>query len=191
AKELELQNKNIDVIWNGYTITGSRDKQVEFTKPYLTNEQMLVVRSDSDIRTKADLSDRIVGTQLDSAAESLINADADFSASLKEVRAYDDYQEALIDLKSSDRIDAVAVDIVLINYVMQQEPGVYRVLSESLGEEYFGIGCRKGSVALREAIDGALDAMQEDGTAEEISGKWFGVNIVVRDVPKLTRADLS
>jgi polar amino acid transport system substrate-binding protein len=191
TKELELENKNIDVIWNGYTITAERDRQVEFTKPYLRNEQMLVVRVDSGIQSKEDLAGKVVGVQMDSAAEALVTEDTAFNDSLQELRAYDNYQQALIDLKSSDRIDAVGVDIILINYVMVQEPGVYRVLSDSLGEEYFGIGCRKGSISLREAIDEALDAMQKDGTTDEITAKWFGDNIVVRDVPKLTQADLQ
>ncbi|MDR1028491.1 MAG: transporter substrate-binding domain-containing protein, partial [Clostridiales Family XIII bacterium] len=64
-------------------------------------------------------------------------------------------------------------------------------LDESLGEEYFGIGCRKGSVARRAAIDDALDAMQKDGTTDGICDKWFDANIVIRDVAKLTQADLG
>ncbi|MDR1953044.1 MAG: amino acid ABC transporter substrate-binding protein [Clostridiales Family XIII bacterium] len=191
SKELELQNKNIDVIWNGYTIDADRNEQVEFTKPYLNNEQLLVVKADSAVQGKADLADKVVGVQIDSAAEKLVNGDAAFSGSLKEVRTYDDYQQALIDLKSSDRIDAVAVDKILINYVMLQEPGTYRVLSEALGDEYYGIGCRKGSISLREAIDEALDEMQKDGTTDTICAKWFDSNIVVRDVPKLIPSDFE
>jgi polar amino acid transport system substrate-binding protein len=191
AKEMELQNKSIDVIWNGYSIDADRNKMVEFTKPYLNNEQMLVVKADSDIQSKADLTGKIVGAQLESAAEKLLNDDAELGGALAELRTYDTYQQALIDLKSSDRIDAVAVDKILINYVMAQDPGTYRLLDESLGEEYFGIGCRKDSAAFRTALDEALDAMQQDGTTDAICEKWFDSNIVIRDVPKLTQEELE
>jgi polar amino acid transport system substrate-binding protein len=74
---------------------------------------------------------------------------------------------------------------------MAQNPGKYRVLDESLSDEYYGIGCAKGAVSLREAIDKALDELYEDGSIEELSTKWFGENIVIRDVDQLTAADFE
>ena len=38
-KETELNSGNIDLIWNGYTITEERKQKVSFTKPYLKNRQ--------------------------------------------------------------------------------------------------------------------------------------------------------
>jgi polar amino acid transport system substrate-binding protein len=190
TKEMELTNGNIDVIWNGYSITAARDLEVEFTKPYLNNEQLYVVRADSDIQSVADLAEKVLGCQIDSAAQSAIEADAELSASIAELTKYDQYQDALYDLKISDRVAAVAVDKVLINYEMSMAPGVYRVLDDILSIEYYGIGCRKGEAALREAIDQALDDMQTDGTTDAICETWFGENIVIRDVEKLTQAEL-
>jgi len=189
AKEMELESGNIDVIWNGYTITQDRIEKVQFTKPYLNNEQYLVVKADSDIKTMGDLAGKVVGVQTESAAEELVVADAGFNDSLKELRTYDDYQLALNDLQSSDRIDAVAVDKILIEYVMQQTPGTFKVLDESLGTEYFGIGCRKGSVAFADAIDKALDDLKNDGGTASICANWFSEDIVIRDIQRLTIAD--
>lgn len=180
TKELELTSGNIDVIWNGYTITGERAEKVTFAGPYLQNSQLLVVRADSDVKNKTDLTGRTLGVQSDSAAESLVEADDAFKSSLKEVRSYDTYQQALLDLETSDRIDAVGVDKILIEYVMQQKPGVFKILSDALGDEYFGIGCRPDAFALRDAIDKALDELYEDGTIDEICAKWFTENIVIR-----------
>lgn len=193
AKELELTNGNIDAIWNGYTINADRNKQVEFSKPYLENTQRLVVKADSAVNSKADLAGKIVGTQVDSAAEEVIKADAGFLSSLKEeLRIYNTYQEAMLDLKSGGRIDAVGGDQILIDYVMAQDPGTFRMLDDVLDSEYYGIGLRKGSVALREAIDKAIDELVADGTAAEISKKWFGADDrIVRDVAKLTDAELA
>ncbi|MEL7656040.1 MAG: transporter substrate-binding domain-containing protein, partial [Bacillota bacterium] len=119
-----------------------------------------------------------------------LNADADFVGTLAEVPEYDDYMMALLDLGST-RLDAIAIDKIYIGYTMAQEPGKYRVLDESLADEYYGIGCAKGAVALREAIDKALDELYEDGSIEELSIKWFGENIVIRDVDQLTADDFE
>ncbi|MGI6727629.1 MAG: amino acid ABC transporter substrate-binding protein [Anaerovoracaceae bacterium] len=191
TKEMELNSGNIDVIWNGFTITAERNLAVEYTKPYLNNAIMLAVSANSDIQTKADLAGKTVGYQVQSSADDAIKADSEFFSSLTEAREFDTYQDALMDLDVSNRIDAVAVDKILIGYVISQEPGKYKVLEEGLGEEYYGIGCPKGAVALREAIDNALDELMEDGTIDKISTEWFGSNIVIRDVDKLTQEELE
>ncbi len=54
-KETELNSGNIDVIWNGYTITAERQEKVAFTKPYLENRQIIVTLADSPINSKKDL----------------------------------------------------------------------------------------------------------------------------------------
>lgn len=190
SKEMELSSGNIDVIWNGYTINKERNEQVEFTKPYLNNEQVLVVLEDSDIQAKAELEGKAVGAQSQSSGLDALYADEEFSSALSQIPEYDDYLYALLDLETG-RIDAVAVDKVLIGYSIQQQPGKYRILDEGLSDEYYGIGSAKGSVALRQAIDTAIDELWEDGSIEELSTKWFGENIVIRDVEKLTADDFE
>ncbi len=190
AKEMELNSGNIDVIWNGYTITAARIGQVEFTKPYLNNEQVLVVANDSPYQTKADLTGKIVGAQVESAGLDALKADTELAGNLADIPEYDDYLIALLDL-GTDRLDAVAIDKILIGYTMSQQPDKYRILDESLADEYYGIGCAEGAAALSEAIDIALDELFEDGSIEALSIEWFGENIVIRDVDRLTAADFE
>ena len=188
AKEMELNSGNIDVIWNGYTITAARIEQVEFTKPYLNNEQVLVVAKDATYQTKADLKGKIVGAQVESAGLEALKSDPELADSVASIPEYDDYLMALLDLGSS-RLDAIAIDKILIGYTISKEPDKYRVLDESLADEYYGIGCAKGAAALREAIDKALDELYADGSIEELSTKWFDENVVIRDVDQLTADD--
>lgn len=190
SKELELKSGKIDVIWNGYTITADRVKEVEFTKPYLQNQQVLVVAQDSPYKTKADLEGKIVGAQVESSGLEALQADSELSATVADIPEYDDYLMALLDLGTS-RLDAVAVDKVVADYTMTKDPGKYRVLDGSLSDEYYGIGCAKGAVALREAIDKALDELYEDGSIDKLSNEWFGENIVIRDVDRLTADDFK
>lgn len=190
AKEMELNGGNIDVIWNGYTITAERIEKVEFTKPYLNNQQLLVVAGDSPYKVKTELEGKIVGAQAMTSGLDALHADPVLSTGAAEITEYDDYLMALLDLGTT-RLDGAAVDKVLIGYIMAKDPGKYKVIDKPLSDEYYGIGCPKGAVALREAVDNALDELYEDGSIEELSTKWFGENIVVRDVDRLTVDDFE
>lgn len=190
TKEMELESRKIDVIWNGYTINAERNKKVEYTKPYLNNQQVIVVKRGSKIKKASDLKGKVVGVQTESGAESVINEDEELKSSLKELRQYENYEQAMLDLKSANRIDAVAGDLIFIQEVLKKNPGVFKVTNIVLDDEYYGIGFRKGAIKLREEVDKALDELYKDGTIAKISKKWFGKNIVIRDVPKLTDEEL-
>lgn len=79
VKEIELDSKNIDCIWNGYTITDKRKNMVLFSDPYLTNRQIIIVKIDSTISTKSDLTGvKNIGIQNGSTAVDAIEADTLF-----------------------------------------------------------------------------------------------------------------
>ena len=86
---------------------------------------------------------------------------------------------ALNDLKIG-RIDAVIIDEVVIDYYMTKEPGTFKALEDGLASEQYGIGVKKGNEALLEKLQKVLDEMNKDGTATEISKKWFGVDKVLK-----------
>lgn len=60
-KETELQNQTIDLIWNGYTKTSERAEKVQFTQPYMTNDQVLVSLKRKNIATASDMQGKILG----------------------------------------------------------------------------------------------------------------------------------
>ena len=55
SKIMDLNSGNIDLIWNGLTITPDRAKETEISKAYLSNNQIIIVNVNSPIKTKADL----------------------------------------------------------------------------------------------------------------------------------------
>ncbi len=179
ANILSLNNKDIDVIWNGLTITEQRQKEIEFSDPYLANRQIIVTQAGSDITTKADLAGKIVGVQLGSSAEEALNADTETAETLKEIMKYGNYTEALLDLKAG-RVDAVVMDEVVGKYYISKKPGEYAIAEEDFGYEEYGIGFRKGDIAFRDEVNRILDEIIADGTAAEISKKWFGEDIVLK-----------
>lgn len=63
----------------------------------------------------------------------------------------------------------------------EKKAAKYVVLEEDLGAEQYGIGFRKGDVALGLEVQKQLDAMIQDGKAAEISKKWFGEDILLKD----------
>lgn len=177
SKEVELNSKKIDMIWNGLTITEERKKNILFTNPYMANRQIIVVLPDSPIKTKADLAGKVVGTQEGSSSVDAINAEPEVASTFKELRTYADYVAALNELKIG-RVDAVVADEVVSRYYMSKKPGEYAVIEDNFGEEEYGVGLRKDDTELLAKLQGALDAMKAEGKSAEISKKWFGEDIV-------------
>ncbi len=179
AKEQELQTGNIDCIWNGFTITKERLAAMTFSDPYVNNAQVAVVRIDSDYETLADLKGKTIGVQAGSSAEDAVEDTEGFRESIKEVVEFKDNLTALMDLEIGG-VDAVIMDLLVANdNIARSGKGIFRILDEGLSNEEYGIGFRKGDVALRDAVQNALNEMAADGTLAEIAVKWFGADITV------------
>ncbi len=176
AKEQELTTKNIDCIWNGFSVNEEREKNMTLSKPYMDNNMVLVVRADSNIKTLADMKDKKLALQAGSTALDALNSKAEFKASLKEVAQLDDNLQALLNLDTKS-VDAVLMDSIFANYYIAKNNKAFVVLSESLSTEEYAVGFRKGDVALKNAVDKALKELAKDGTIAQISTKWFGKDI--------------
>ena len=178
-KEQELNQGNIDLIWNGYSVTEERKQEVLFTNPYLDNKQVVVVMADSGIESLEDLAGKVVAAQEDSSAVEAIDSHPDLAATFGDRPEFATNDMAIMDMEAG-RSDAVVADSVLLDYVIshKEDPSQYRILEEDLGSEEFAVGVRKEDTALAEAINEAFAELKEDGTAAELSIKWFGEDIV-------------
>ena len=116
AKEMELANKSIDCIWNGFSVNDERIAALTLSKPYLANAQIIMVPEGSDIKTKADLVGKTVGLQSGSSAYEAVMADS-IASSIGKVEEYADNLSAFMDLKAG-RIDAFVVDRVVGEYML-------------------------------------------------------------------------
>lgn len=177
AKESELNSKRVDMLWNGLTITPQRQQQLLLSKPYMDNHQIIVVRPDGGINTKADLAGKIVGVQDGSSAVDAVEAEPNVAKSFKELKKYADNVTALMDV-SAKRVDALVVDEVVGRYYVSKKPNEYKVLSDNFGTEQYAVAFRKNDQALEQKIQSALDSMKFDGTSAKIATKWFGKDIV-------------
>jgi polar amino acid transport system substrate-binding protein len=175
AKVLELDAGNIDMIWNGLTITEPRRLEMLFSDAYIANRQIVMTKANSTIDTIAELADRKVGVQLGSASESVVKDNPIFP-SLNELVTYDTFNLALTDLNAGT-IDAVVLDEIYGRYVISQTPDTYRVLSEDFGDEEYGIGFRLSNTTIRDIVNDTLFDLIESGEALSISTKWFAEDI--------------
>ena len=174
-----LNKGDIDVVWNGMTITEEKKGTIEFSKPYLHNRQIVMVPADSAITTIEMLKGTIVGLQSGSTSERALNRKPDIANNLKDLRKFTDNTVALMALATKS-IDAVVVDEIVGRWSIAKKPGVYRVLDEDMGTELYGVGIRKTDLTFKEAFDNALDEVKKDGTGAAVSKKWFGEDILVK-----------
>lgn len=181
AKEQELQTKNIDCIWNGFSVTEERLAQLTMSIPYMENSIALIVANGSGIEDKADMAGKRLAVQGGSSAEEALNSDAnkEFRESLGEVNgSFKDYVTALMDLETGNS-DAVLMDSVSANYMINEAGKDFVVLGDNLVAEEYAIGFRKGEKALADAINEALRELKTDGTVEKIASEWFGSDITI------------
>ena len=184
-KAAELNNGNVDCLWNGFSKTGEREKQFSLSIPYMKNNQIILVKSGSSYKGLDSLAGKTIGVQSDSSAETALNdaANASFRNSLKEIVKIDDYSKAVMEMQNGT-IDAISIDEVVARYYLTSNPGAYAVLQDasgsdvSLAVEDYVVGFRKNDAALKDKIEGALRDMAKDGAAAKISQKWFGKDVI-------------
>lgn len=178
SKVMELNGNNIDAIWNGLTITADREKEILFSQPYFNNRIVILTLSDKTTNAIAELASLKIGVEMASSGQSALEGNAVFSA-IGEMVKFTAISEAVLDLRAGN-IDAIVADEIFARYAISKDPVAFRVAAEVFNSENYGIGFRMDDVALRDKIDEIIDEMIEDGTAAEISTKWFGENLLTR-----------
>lgn len=179
SKESEISSGRIDVIWNGLTVTDERKKVLDFTDPYLNNKQIFVVLNDSPYKSSKDLAGKNVVSQEGSTGETAVLKQKDLKDSFGGWKVYPDFTSCFMDLESG-RADAIVGDSVLINYYMQKKPGQFRVLPETVANEQFAVGVKKGNEAVLSLINEGFKKVEASGEAKKISEKWFGTDLSVK-----------
>ncbi|MDN6161293.1 MAG: transporter substrate-binding domain-containing protein, partial [Atopostipes sp.] len=158
SKQFELDNKNIDAIWNGFTITPAREKEVTFTEPYFNNHIVIMSLKGNSYESLEDLENKKVGVELQSSGQIAIEERKDINTSLEEMMKYSSVSEALMALKTGG-VDVIVVDENFARYVASEDSNQYEISEARFNPENYGIGLRKGSNKLAEKIDEIIDEM--------------------------------
>ncbi|HKJ35416.1 MAG TPA: transporter substrate-binding domain-containing protein [Solirubrobacterales bacterium] len=153
------------------TIKPARENRVDFSDPYFLASQALLVRSDGDVQSAADLSGKIVAAQDGTTGETYANDNTD----AKEVRGFPEIDDAYNALEVG-QVDAVINDLPSAQDAADNKDGL-EVVETFETDELYGIIIPEESDALREAVNGALVEIKEDGTLNDLYQEWFKVDV--------------
>ena len=167
AALLAAQNGKSDMVMAGVTVTDERLKVMDFSDTYAEGIQSIIVPEDSDIASADDLAGKIIGTQRGTTG--YIYCTDDFGED--SVVAYDDGLTAVQALNNG-QVDAVVIDNAPAKEFVAANPGL-KILDAAYAQEDYAIGVAKGNTALLDAINGALEELQADGTLQSIVDKYI------------------
>ena len=144
----------------------------------MINDQVVVVKNDSEIKSLADLAGKTVAVQKDSSGLAAINDNADLKNSFGQLIEMESYLNALMELEMGS-IDAIVMDEIVARYEIQTSGKPFKVLDEAVASEEYGVGFLLGNEELRDQVQKTLEDMAADGTMAKISEKWFGTDVTI------------
>jgi lysine-arginine-ornithine-binding protein len=179
--------KKFDALMTSMAITEKRKESVNFTRPYAPIVIRLVAAKtfpDRAIDTVATLVNRlegkVIGCQRGSTQEAMLKAHFPKST----IRTYARIDEIIADLKAG-RIDVASLNGAnwqrqLVGELAEKYdylgPKLSGDIFKELGEGY-GIALRKDDVELQTQLNGAIESIFADGTADKLAEKWLGFNL--------------
>ena len=175
SKDMELNSGSIDCIWNGFTMTG-REDDYTWSKPYVDNSIVVVVKEGSGIEKKEDLAGKVVAVQADSSGLAALTDEEDneenlkLAASFSDLQQVADYNTAFMNLEAG-AVDAIVVDIGVADYQLESRTG-FVMLDDKIRTEQYAVGFKLGNEELRDQVQSTLDEMLKDGTFDDIAKKW-------------------
>ena len=169
-KANELKTKNIDVVWNGMTLTDDVKALMDCSNAYCKNAQVVVMNKDAvaNYATAESMKELRFAVEQGSAGAEMAEANG------FEVTTVDKQAKALMEV-ASGTCDAAIIDLLMAG-AMIGEGTSYADLAFSieLNSEEYGVGFRQGS-DLVEKLNAFLAEAYEDGTTEQLA-KTYGIS---------------
>jgi len=171
-----VRDGQFEVGMDGITINDERKEQIDFSEPYLTSEQLMLVRAGEDRFTDAESfaanADNLIGAQAGTtnfyvAVYNVLDGDE----ANPRIKLFDTFGTSVAALQAGD-VDTVLMDQTSANGYIGANPGAFKVIGEALGSEDFGFILTPGS-DLTGPINAALADIKADGTMEALQQKWF------------------
>lgn len=174
SKEVELNSKTIDCIWNGLTITDERKENMTLSVPYMENKQVMVSKADnaSKFSSADSLSGKTVVAEKKSAGEEVAQGNEFFKKA--DYVSVDSQAKALLEVKSG------TADVAVIDYVMSigslgegtDYSDLKVVEGNDFAKEQYGVALRKNSSKTEQKLNDAIQAVADDGDLEKIAEKY-------------------
>ncbi|MBA1392976.1 glutamate ABC transporter substrate-binding protein [Bombilactobacillus bombi] len=163
-----LKNGNVDAVVATMTITPERQKVLDFSKSYFDAGQSLLVPNNSSIKDAYHLNGHtVIGVVGANSVQNIKKASP--KAKVIELQ---DYAQAMNALKSGQG-EALTTDNGILYGLAVQNPG-YKVVGGTFTKEPYGIAVNKNQKDFIEAVNKAIDQMQQNGEYNQLIKKWFG-----------------
>ena len=171
-----VESGRYDIMVNGVGYTEERAQAYDFSEPYCYNKTALIVRSDNDeISSLEDLEGKTTCNSANSTYQFIAE---EYGATALDVETLDGTLEMV--LAGPERADATLnAEASFLDYMKEHPDAELKIVDYYSELENVCIIMQKGesSDSLREAINGAIDKLREDGTLTELSNKYFGGDI--------------
>ena len=162
-----LQNGQIDAAIAGMTITDERKESVDFSNPYYTATQVMIVKEDSDIKSAADMKDKKIVVIQGYTGETCVK-DLGY-----EYEAFKKGTEAVLELVNG-KCDVVVIDSATAEKFVGDNEGLKIVEDTTAFEaEEYAIAVKKGNTELLNQINASIQKMLDNGTVSELSAKYL------------------
>ena len=167
---LALDNGQVDAVIAGMTVTDERKESYDFSTPYYTATQVMIVKEDSDIKTAADMKDKKIVVIQGYTGETCVK-DMGYS-----YEAFKKGTEAVLELVNG-KCDVVVIDSATAEKFVGDNEGLKIVEDASAfeGEEY-AIAVKKGNTELLNQINASIQKMLDNGTVSELSAKYLDMD---------------
>lgn len=163
---IALQNGQIDAAIAGMTVTEERLESVDFSTPYYTATQVMIVKEDSDIASAADMADKKICVVQGYTGEICVK-DMGYP-----YEAFKKGTEAVMELVNG-KCDVVVIDSATAQKYISDNEGLKIVEDSTAFEsEEYAIAVKKGNTALLDIINKAIEAKLADGTISELGVKY-------------------
>ena len=173
-KEIELNAKTIDAIWNGLTVTEERKENMGFSKSYVRNKQVVVIKADNKDKytDEASMAGASCAAESGSAGQTAIESSSGLSQN--EFVGASAQKDVLLEVKAG------TVELGVLDYVMAKASigegtdysDLMIVEGVELAPEEYAIGMRKGDTETIEKVNGAIDELVADGTLKALAEKY-------------------
>ncbi len=162
------QARDFDIALSQVTITDERAEVVDFTVPYFSSDQGVLVRKGTDVSDLGAAKQLQWGVQASTTGQSFVDEEIQPA---EETRVYSETTQAFTALQAN-QVDAVLLDTAIVLGQAAEPGSPFEVVAQfKSGEAYGGI-LPKGSPN-REAIDEHLQDMIDDGTTADLSDEFL------------------
>lgn len=164
----EIDSGKADIGLAGMTVNEDRLKNVDFSEPYTTASQVIIVKNDSDITGPDDLEGKAIGVQLGTTGDIYAS---DYEETGSTIERYNKGFEA-VQAMMQGKIDAVVIDQEPAKVFVSENEGI-KILDEALTVEEYAIAVKKGNTELLDKINKALAELKESGELQKIIDKYI------------------